>query len=335
MSRNEDKAGKTADLDFSALDRELAEMARETPDVPADFHGKWMQAVREEAANNPREKAASGREYAEQRKTDMRRQRRYILSAAAAFVVVIGGALLLKDQTNLLNRVATTPAPAVQEQAVSAGTPENGQEEPVPVPLEDEVTALAAVMNAPAAAPETVDAGSAGEAAEAPAFAAAGGSAGEASYSKTSYKESAARSDETDAAYETDSAYEEEAAYEAAETYEAEEAFYDPAEAGDPEPEATPVPEATPAPEPTPAPTAVPEPTETSVNQAEAPAAAAAAAQDPEEADSGEATSFLQRVWDFLLKITPWALGIIVAALFLITYVIRARQRKKNSENHR
>ena len=50
MSRNEQKTGRTADMDFSALDLELEQMARETPDVPEDFHSKWTQAIRNEAA---------------------------------------------------------------------------------------------------------------------------------------------------------------------------------------------------------------------------------------------------------------------------------------------
>ena len=37
----------------AALDRELAQMARETPDMPDDFHARWTQQIREEAEKDP------------------------------------------------------------------------------------------------------------------------------------------------------------------------------------------------------------------------------------------------------------------------------------------
>ena len=57
------------------LDRMLAEMAQETPEMPADFHARWTEAVRAEAGQAKTEK-----------KQDGHRQWRYILSAAAVFV---------------------------------------------------------------------------------------------------------------------------------------------------------------------------------------------------------------------------------------------------------
>ena len=47
------------------------------------------------------------------------------------------------------------------------------------------------------------------------------------------------------------------------------------------------------------------------------------------EETAAENPSFLQRLWDFILKITPWALGIVVLALFLVTYVIRKKPHKR------
>ena len=95
--------------------------------------------------------------------------------------------------------------------------------------------------------------------------------------------------------------------------------------------EPEPTPEVTPGVEPTatPAPTVTPEISETADPSGTHPedSAAAAKAENPDETEEGDA-SFLQRLWRFLLGITPWALGIVVVVLFLVTYVIRARQRK-------
>ena len=83
----------------AALDRMLEQMARETPEMPADFHARWTEAVRAEAGQKKTEK-----------QQDSRRQWRYILSAAAAFVFLIGGTLLTRsmDQKDRTNKVAVT-----------------------------------------------------------------------------------------------------------------------------------------------------------------------------------------------------------------------------------
>ena len=47
MSDQEKNTGRTDDMDFSALDEELARMAEETPEVPADFHENWARMIRE------------------------------------------------------------------------------------------------------------------------------------------------------------------------------------------------------------------------------------------------------------------------------------------------
>lgn len=81
------------------LDQMLAQMAQETPEMPADFHARWTEAVRAEAGQKKTEK-----------QQDSRRQWRYILSAAAAFVFLIGGTLLTRsmDQKDRTNKVAVT-----------------------------------------------------------------------------------------------------------------------------------------------------------------------------------------------------------------------------------
>ena len=336
MSREDQKAGRIDDMDFSALDQELAGMAQDTPEVPADFHARWTQAIREDAKNNPREEASAGAEKTEHRQADIRRQRRHILSAAAAFVLVIGGVWLLRDKTDVLNKVKTTSAPAVQEEAGSAPADKMEQEEALPASApdsegEENGTWLSAEGETPAAGAESISEDSAGEAPLLMAnYTAAGGSAGEASYEtspinydgggsagEASYKASA-RSE--DAALEFEAEEAEEASYDMMFAGEAAEAEYEPVSTQEP----APAPESTPV--PTAAPTAAPEAAET----AEQPEVQAAAAPGAEagEAEDEENIPFLQRVWNFLLRITPWALGVVVITLFLVTYAIRAKQRK-------
>ena len=67
--------------DDQEIDRLLKEMAETAPEVPADFHNKWMNAVREEAGKQ---------------KTPVSQWPR-ILSVAAAFVLLIGGVILLRS----------------------------------------------------------------------------------------------------------------------------------------------------------------------------------------------------------------------------------------------
>ena len=56
-----------------------------------------------------------------------------------------------------------------------------------------------------------------------------------------------------------------------------------------------------------------------------APAEEAAATEDEEEEEetTEERRSFLQSVWSFILNATPWALGIVILGLFILTYVLK------------
>ena len=97
------------------LDQLLAQMAQETPEMPADFHARWTEAVRAEAGQAKTEK-----------KQDSRRQWRYILSAAAVFVFLIGGTLLTrgmdqKDRGNSVSVVEDTMVPAADSGTETAG----------------------------------------------------------------------------------------------------------------------------------------------------------------------------------------------------------------------
>ena len=419
MSRNDQKAGRIPDMDFSALDMELAEMARETPDIPADFHNRWMQAVRDDAAGRRNEATASGRDNTERRKEDARKQRRYILSAAVAFVLVIGIAMMLRNQTdNPFNRVKTTPVPAAQEQtepAVSA-TPEpeqtvlpSGQAEkqeqttPVPVPNEEpEESEEAADTGAPLLTEDT-DAACAEEPAEALYSAVMAGSAGEVNLSlkaKQSQEQEKEEEEEEATAESADlweldyvgetadngdqnlaagtsmpvyaailsnyalgsnaDSTEEERAEEEIMTAEAEEAESRadepelPAETAEPIPaaevydtaeessdnagmtEATAEqeePEKSGSEEKTADAADTREPAREPEGDREEAAAAGTPAKNTQKPEKTEAepenTSFMQRLWETLLMITPWALGIAVVTLFLVTYVIRYKGRKR------
>ena len=92
--------------ELNELDLELEKMAQETPEMPADFHARWTEAVRAEAGQNKTEK-----------QQDSRRQWRYVLSAAAVFVFLIGGTLLTrsmdqKDRTNKTAVIETAGIPS-------------------------------------------------------------------------------------------------------------------------------------------------------------------------------------------------------------------------------
>ena len=74
------------------MDTALAQMAEDVPPMPADFHEKWMKAVREEAKKTTREtEQPSGKT-----RGSIARWTR-ILSTAAVFVFLIGGTLLYRN----------------------------------------------------------------------------------------------------------------------------------------------------------------------------------------------------------------------------------------------
>ena len=119
MSDQERNTGRTDDMDFSALDEELARMAEETPEVPEDFHDNWTSMIRQEAA-------ASSPETTNVKSRTGRGQMRYILSAAAAFVVLIGGVMLARNNGLLQG---TTSVPETQMLTANTLTAGETQEE--------------------------------------------------------------------------------------------------------------------------------------------------------------------------------------------------------------
>ncbi len=108
----------------------LEQMAEEVPPMPADFHARWMNAVRAEAKDN-----APAAEDTTQRKAVSLVRLTRILSVAAAFVFLVGGTLLWRSTKQSLS--AAVPAEkqeaeamtAAEEPAVAAAGMEAAEEE--------------------------------------------------------------------------------------------------------------------------------------------------------------------------------------------------------------
>ena len=160
MSDQKQNTGRTDDMGFSALDEELARMAEETPEVPADFHDNWTKMIREEAAAGKPETTA-------EKSRKGRGQLRYILSAAAAFVVLIGGVVLARNN-GLLQGTKTVPeAPALMADSQTAGKTSEAAEavyEDAAVPMEQTVLLGMNADSMPAPAPEAENMAAAGKA---------------------------------------------------------------------------------------------------------------------------------------------------------------------------
>ncbi len=91
MKQTETKQNLPADTELDAV---LAQMAEEVPPMPADFHARWMNAVR--AESGPAEEKTPGRAGSIVLWTR-------ILSVAAAFVFLIGGTLLYRNSRRSLD----------------------------------------------------------------------------------------------------------------------------------------------------------------------------------------------------------------------------------------
>lgn len=100
--------------DEKEIDRLLEEMAETAPEAPADFHDRWMNAVREEAG---KQKAPVS-------------QWPKILSVAAAFVLLIGGVILVRTNA----RKQQTPAPALPASGEAVEEAEEAQDAAAPLP---------------------------------------------------------------------------------------------------------------------------------------------------------------------------------------------------------
>ncbi|MBR6442648.1 MAG: hypothetical protein IKS46_03075 [Clostridia bacterium] len=126
-------------------DAALAQMAEDVPPMPADFHDRWMNAIRAEAENT----ASPVEEKSHKNTVSITRWTR-ILSIAATFVFLIGGTLLYRSSKSPLTaarsaeKKAAVMAAEVQE---SRGTVE---EIPAEGAAPDEYAAEDAEMDADA-----------------------------------------------------------------------------------------------------------------------------------------------------------------------------------------
>ena len=122
--------------DPAMLDRMLAQMAQETPEMPADFHARWTEKIRAEAGMNQQTNQQNLKQ------KESRRQWRYILSAAAVFVFLIGGTLLTRGMNQSERAKPVSPAVnmAMKQAADSAPEPEirEAVQEPEENPAEEE-----------------------------------------------------------------------------------------------------------------------------------------------------------------------------------------------------
>ena len=295
MSDQERNTGRTDDMDFSALDEELAQMAEETPEVPKDFHDNWTKMIREEAAASSPETTAG-------RPRAGRGQLRYILSAAAAFVVLIGGVVLARN--NGLLPGATTPvqeAPALTANTLAAGKASEEAEA-----VYEDAMAPADQASFLGMSAESMPAPEAAELPEDTADKTAAAKTNGVKASKESVQAApmpAATASPTEPAVlmmvtgaaemnvDMDVA-ESEAAETTAEESETEEAAGETPEKSEEEPAGEPAPETA------------------------------------EDGQGEDTRSFLQKAWEGILDAVPWILGGTIIVLFMLTYVIHPGKKK-------
>lgn len=300
------------------LDAALAQLAEEAPPMPADFHDRWMNAVRAEAKETKNE---SAEQTASKHIVSINRWTR-ILSVAAVFVFLIGGTLLYRNtkksldnsplaadkRKNAVLSLNAAEAPATEPPAESAAE----AAEQIP---EEEVSAVNNLTAESSAAEDMAYMEEADCAAEAEAVYEA-----EEAYEA---EEEAVYAAEAGGAYES---YAMKAAGSASNAYAAGEAAEAAAfDAAAPAPMSAPaaLPTEAPTPEPTATLAPTPEPTET-------PEPAPAPTEEPEAEPAGflpELGAFFTDMGDFLLAALPYLLVLAVPALAAL--VIRRKKNRK------
>ena len=105
-------------MNDNELNKALEQLAGDVPPMPADFHDRWMNAVRAEAGRTvPAETKETG-----DRTVFLVRWTR-ILSVAAAFVFLIGGTLLYRNQKKTLTAPKTAAAGEAAEAPAAGAAP--------------------------------------------------------------------------------------------------------------------------------------------------------------------------------------------------------------------
>ena len=107
-------------LTDAELDAELEKLAEDVPDMPADFHDRWMQAVRAEAAEKTAPETETEREPEPRGRLVAMRKWTRVLSVAAVFVFLIGGTMIYRNSRKSLEEPAREQAPAAAVEAMAA-----------------------------------------------------------------------------------------------------------------------------------------------------------------------------------------------------------------------
>ena len=199
--------------DLTALDRELAQMSQDVPDMPDDFHTLWTERIRAEAAEAGQAETGTRRE--------RRRQWRYLLGAAAVFVFLIGGTLLTRRSWN-----RDLPASSALSNSIWPQETSTQETETTGTAREDGAEPLLYAMNIAAEEPAEEEAADAAEEAVYGVNAAAGAAG---------YRKTAASAPKQEAAPAATSAPAPEPAFPAAESIDTEESAADAADAGFPD----------------------------------------------------------------------------------------------------
>lgn len=284
-------------MNDNELNNALEQLAEEVPPMPADFHDRWMNAVRAEA-----KKTAPAAETETRKKTATLVRWTRMLSIAAVFVFLIGGTILYRNSRKTLS----APYAAVENAALpEAAEPAEEKAEAKAEPAAEEV-AEAAV---PEAAAEEADL--AAEAEEPDRM-----------YAKSASSVNAAANAPVGEAPALTAGKAAEAADEAAPVWEDAEAEYEEEAAYE---EAAPVPTEAPTEVPTAVPTAAP-------TEAPDPEPTAEPSGQEKTGFLSEAGAFFSDMGDFLLAALPYLLVLAVPAAAAV--IIRRRNKARESGRH-
>lgn len=284
-------------MNDNELNNALEQLAEEVPPMPADFHDRWMNAVRAEA-----KKTAPAAETETREKTATLVRWTRMLSIAAVFVFLIGGTILYRNSRKTLsapyaaveNAALPEAAEPAEEKAEAKAEPAAEEAAEAAVP---EVAAEEADLAAEAEEPDRMYAKSASS-----VNAAANAPVGEAP-ALTAGKAAEAADEAAPVWEDAEAEYEEEAAYE----------------------EAAPVPTEAPTEVSTAVPTAAP-------TEAPDPEPTAEPSGQEKTGFLSEAGAFFSDMGDFLLAALPYLLVLAVPAAAAV--IIRRRNKARESGRH-
>ena len=299
------------------LNKALEQLAEDVPPMPADFHGRWMNAVRAEAEKDA---PAAGKETRDKTASLVRWTR--MLSIAAVFVFLIGGTILYRNSRKSLSApVAAVENAALPEAAEPAAEKEEAMAEPEAAAEEPEADMAAYAVYEAEEAPVMMAAVPEAPAAE-EADLAAEAEEPDRMYAKSASSVNAAANAPVGEAPALTAGKAAEAADEAAPVWEDAEAEYEEEAAYE---EAAPVPTEAPTEVPTAVPTAAP-------TEAPDPEPTAEPSGQEKTGFLSEAGAFFSDMGDFLLAALPYLLVLAVPAAAAV--IIRRRNKARESGRH-